>query len=265
MRNRLEIEGLAVGYHGTVVLGNLRFSAAPGELIALMGANGCGKSTLLKTLAALLPPLFGNMRLNGQELRSVKPADRARRLAFQSQNSAAAWPFTVRELVEQGRFPHRGWFGAEGKKDREAVDAAIETTALGAFESRLVTELSGGELQRVHIARAIAQEPEIYLLDEPVSQLDAKYEIEAMTLIKKLTRAGATALVSLHDLNLAAMYADRIALFAGGALVALGPPREVLREELLYRTFGSTMVVGTHPGREGLPAIFHPLPAAGFS
>jgi len=265
MRNRLEIDGLTVGYHGTGVLGDLRFSAAPGELIALMGSNGCGKSTLLKTLAAILPPLSGQMLLNGQDLRSLRPADRARRMAFQPQNSAAAWPFTVRELVEQGRFPHRGWFSGERKEDRAAVDSAIETTALTAFEHRLVTELSGGELQRVYIARAIAQEPEIYLLDEPVSQLDAKYGIDAMTLIKRLTRNGATALVSLHDLNLAAMYADRIALFAAGALVALGSPRDVLREEILYRTFGSTMVVGMHPGREGLPAIFHPLPATGLS
>jgi iron complex transport system ATP-binding protein len=257
---RLEARGIAVGYHGKAVLSGIDLEIRSGELIAVVGPNGSGKTTLLKSLAGMTRPLAGSIYLDGKDLSSFKSDERARKLSFLSQGVSASWPFTVRELVSQGRFPHRGWFGPEASKDRSAVEQALDQAFLRGFEKRLVTELSGGELQRVLIARAIAQEPELLLLDEPVSQLDPKYQITIMSLVRGLTDGGLASVATMHDLNLASMYADRIALFAEGGLVALGPPREVLREDILKKAFGSLMVVGAHPDAPDLPAVYHPLP-----
>jgi iron complex transport system ATP-binding protein len=258
----LEARELRVGYKKRIILGPLNLSLGSGELLVLIGPNGIGKTTLLKTLAGLLPPVDGEVLLDGKALSQFTAFGRSKKIAFLSQNAPLSWPFTVEELVAQGRFPYRRWFGVESQADKDAVEEALDRACLRELRHRLATELSGGELQRVLIARSIAQRPQILVLDEPVSQLDPKFQITAMDLIKNLTQGGLAAITSLHDLNLAALYADRIALFSEGTLLALGKPQDVLREDLLLRAFGSELVIGNHPRDGRRISVYHPLPKA---
>ena len=236
-RIRIEARGLDVGYGDRAVLAGIDLDVRAGELLVVAGSNGIGKTTLLKALSGRMPPLRGEVLLDGVALAALSAAERGRRVAFVNQGDPAVWPFTVRELVALGRFPHRGWFASERRADREAVAAAIRRAGLDGFAERIVTELSGGELQRAMIARALAQDGEVLFLDEPVSHLDEKHRILVMDLIRSLASGGLAAVASLHDLNLASLYADRIALFSCGRLAAIGKPGEVLREDLLRTVF----------------------------
>lgn len=257
---KLETRELRVGYEKRIILGPLNLSLGSGELLVLIGPNGSGKTTLLKTLAGLLSPMGGEVLLEGKSLSQFASFARSKKIAFLPQNSSVSWPFTVEELVAQGRFPYRRWFGSESQADKDAVEEALDRACLRELRHRLATELSGGELQRVLIARSIAQRSRILLLDEPVSQLDPKFQITVLDLIKNLTQVGFAAIASVHDLNLAALYADRIALFSEGSLLALGKVQEVLREDLLLRAFGSELVIGNHPRDGQRISVYHPLP-----
>jgi len=256
----LRAKGVHASYDGRRVLSGVDFELGSGELVAFIGPNGAGKTTLLKILGASLKPESGAVELDGRPLASYAPALRARRIARTEQAPRADWGFTVLETVRLGRFSYRGWFAPPSAADRAAVDSALEKTGLDDFRSRLVTELSGGELQRVMIARALAQEPDVLLLDEPVSQLDVKHQLSIMVLIRELADGGLAVAASLHDLNLAALYADRLALFSGGALRAVGAPREILKEELILEAFGIPVLVGEHPERGGAPFVYHRAP-----
>jgi iron complex transport system ATP-binding protein len=163
----------------------------------------------------------------------LKKREKAEQVSFLFQGMTALWPFTVREMVSQGRYPYQGLFGAEEAADRGVTDRALLAAGLAGFEDRRVTELSGGEFQRVLIARSMTQEAQVILLDEPVNNLDPKYQFMVMDLVRSLAEAGMSILLSLHDLNLARIYAHRVALIAGGSIAALGPPEEVLREDTL--------------------------------
>jgi iron complex transport system ATP-binding protein len=175
------------------------------------------------------------------------------------QTQGISWPFSVKECILQGRFAHQGWFGIPNKLDESIAEKAIHDAELDSFKDRLVSELSGGEYQRVLVARAMAQEAPLFLLDEPVSYLDVKHQLGVMDLIRRSVDNGISAMVSLHDLNLAALYADRIALIAEGTIIALGTPKEVFTKELLERAFGFSIPVGTHPLDANIPEIFFPL------
>jgi iron complex transport system ATP-binding protein len=242
---RLELKDLAVGFKTGPVLAGVSLTVQPGELLVLAGPNGSGKTTLLKTIGGLIKPLDGRILLDGKDTALLTKREKAGQISLLFQGTSPAWPFTVEEIISQGRFPYRGIFGAEQLRDREAVDRAVRAAGLSGFEDRPVTELSGGEFQRVLIARAMAQEAKLLLLDEPANTLDPKYRFMVMTLIRSMTRAGASggacggasALVSLHDLNLARLYADRIILVADGKIAALGPPEEVLEEATVTRVF----------------------------
>ncbi|QQO07476.1 ABC transporter ATP-binding protein [Breznakiella homolactica] len=258
----LEIRNLSVGYKNKTVLRDISFSLFPGELVALVGPNGAGKTSLLKTIAGFVAPLSGDIFVSGTSLEGMGKRARARKMAFLFQGASLSWPFTAEELIAQGRFPHRGWFGGEGPRDRRALETAMKESEIGDLAGRNTLELSGGELQRVLIARAIAQEADVFLLDEPVSHLDPRYETAVMKLLRRLTGRDRTALVSLHDLNLAAQYADRVALIASGELLAIGPPAAVLREDLLERAFEFPVRVGAHPDNASVPLVYQPLAPA---
>jgi iron complex transport system ATP-binding protein len=204
----LELRSVSAGYGGTPVLRGVNLTVGEGELVVLAGPNGSGKTTLLKTAGGLLAPLEGQVLANGKDLYSLKLKERAALAAFLFQVRESPWPFTVRETVAQGCFFRRGWLGAETGADREAVASALEKAELTALAERAITELSGGELQRVYIARCIAQGAAFLLLDEPENNLDPKYSHIALTLLAALVREGRGAIAGLHDLRLASRFAQ---------------------------------------------------------
>ena len=251
MKGRLELAGVTAGYcsrkmyraasgsRNKPALCNINLSVEEGELLVLAGPNGSGKTTLLKTAGGLLAPLEGRVSINGKEIGGLKLKERASLMAFLFQVRDMPWPFTVSETIAQGRFARRGWLGAETKADREAVALALEKAELVPLAQRPITELSGGELQRVYIARSMAQGAAFLLLDEPENNLDPKYSYMILSLLSELVKEGRGAIVSLHDLRLASRFADRVALLSpGGTISAIGPPSEVLVEENLSRVYG---------------------------
>jgi len=254
---RLLAEKLSVGYHGKSILSHISLSVRGGELFTLVGPNGAGKTTLLKALAGLTKPLSGTILLDSKPLGIYSSYERASKISYVAQGSSINWPFTIRELVAQGRFPSRGWFGSESVVDRQAIEEALEITDLYSYRDRLVTELSGGELQRVLIARALAQKPELLILDEPVSHLDIRYQIGVMELLQKLVSQGLSAIISLHDLNLASLYASTVSLVAQGRIVKYGTVKEVLQSEILKEAYNIPLEVGSHPKHQDLPMIYY--------
>ncbi|MDR2447710.1 MAG: ABC transporter ATP-binding protein [Treponema sp.] len=237
----LELQELCVGYKNKTILKNINGAIGEGELLTLIGPNGAGKTTLLRTIAGLQEPLSGRVLIDGKNPGALKPQKRAELLSFLFQGNGlqggfADWSFTVREMAAQGRFHQRGLWGKETKADREAVEKALAEADLSHFAEKSIAELSGGEFQRALIARTIAQGANVILLDEPVNNLDPKYALLVMDLVRKLTLRGAAALVTLHDLTLVSLYADRVGVAAHGACV-FGSPKDMLREELLEDVF----------------------------
>jgi iron complex transport system ATP-binding protein len=238
----LAAEGLGFGYPDRPVFREVSFTLGAGELVALAGPNGAGKSTLLRVLLGLHTPSAGQVALAGVPLPSLRRREIARRVALLPQESPAELPLVVREVVSLGRLPHLGRFEPEGPADLDAVDAALAATDTTALADRPMTELSGGERHRVHLARALAQGAPVLLLDEPTAGLDLVHQLEALELLRATVDEGSgggrAALVAMHDLSLAARWCDRILVLAEGTLQADAPPARVLTPETLARVFG---------------------------
>jgi len=248
MAPALEARDLTCGYNGRPVLEELSLAAHAGQVLALIGPNGAGKTTLLRAMARLLRPRQGTLLLADQQVWQLSPRTVARRLALAPQDSGHAWALTVEQVVALGRAPHRGWFLPLGAEDRERVDWALGRTGLGELRERPVTKLSGGEQRRVILARALAQEPEVLLLDEPTAHLDLKYQTQILELVRQLAhRDGLAVVITLHDLNQAAWCADRLALLAEGRLLAVGETEDVLVSSYLARAYGVPVIVTRHP------------------
>ena len=243
----LEGKHISFAYEREDVLEDLHILARPGQILALIGPNGAGKTTLLKVMARLLPPQEGKVLLDGRDLWSISPRHAAQDLALSPQ-SEANWPFSVEQIVALGRTPHRGWLLPLSNHDRQTIDSALRRTGLWSLRDRIATELSGGEQRRVILARALAQEPSVLLLDEPTAYLDLKYQSEILELIQHLAHEdGLTVVIIMHDLNQAALYADRVALLLNGRLLAVGDPRTVLTTENLTEAYGLPVIVSEHP------------------
>jgi iron complex transport system ATP-binding protein len=235
----LAAEALRVGYGERSVIDGLDIQIRHGSVTALVGPNGSGKSTLLKTLARLLAPSAGAVYLDGKAISRLPTAAVARELAILPQGPTAPEGLTVRELVEQGRFPHVGALRMLRVQDHEAIGAALERTGMAEFAHRPLSALSGGERQRAWIALALAQETPILLLDEPTTFLDIGHQLEVLDLVRRLNHErGMTIVLVLHDLNQAARYSDRMVALQRGQIVADGPPAQVLTPHLLERIFG---------------------------
>jgi iron complex transport system ATP-binding protein len=234
MSAKIRVERLAFAYGGVPALRDVTLEISSGELLALVGPNGSGKSTLLKVLSGVLRPRRGVAYLDLQELGKLPPREVARKLAVLEQEPYVGFDFTVRELVGWGRHPHRGRLDPWRERDERAVQRALQLMGLEALAERLISELSGGERRRVFLAIALAQEPEILLLDEPTAHLDLKYQLEILELIRRLVDdEGLAVVAALHDLNWAARYADRVALLSQGQLMAYGSPLEILTPQLI--------------------------------
>lgn len=254
----LAVERLNCGYGRWAVLKDVTFTLNSGELTIVLGPNGSGKTTLLKTLAQLLPPLAGRVTLDGQSVDSLGRRAVARRVTFAPQVLAPDWPFTVTEFVALGRSPHAGWWKPLSANDRTVIANCLERFALTPLADTCVTQLSGGEWQRVRLAKALAQEPGVLLLDEPTAHLDPRFQFELLTLVRALiAERGLTAVVTLHDLNLVGAWADRVILLANGGVIADGPPTQVLTADRLSEAFSASFAVAPHP-TTGTPTVVIP-------
>lgn len=234
----IRLEDVQLGYDRRLVLRDLNFEVAPGEIFGLVGPNGSGKTTLLRAISGRLPPQDGAIYLDFRRLSKLSPKELARELAALEQEISCSFDFTVREIVELGRLPHRERWHRLSAHDHEIVTRALALTHTLEFSDRTIQSLSSGERQRVWLALALAQEPKVLLLDEPTAHLDLNYQIEIMELVRLLAKEQhLTVLVSLHDLNLALHYTDRIALLSEGKVIALGEPEHVLTERLIEQVF----------------------------
>jgi iron complex transport system ATP-binding protein len=226
-----------------------------GEMVGLLGPNGSGKTTLLRLLSGVLLPQQGQVLLKGRDLRQWRRRGVARHIAVVPQDLHMPFAFTVEHMVSLGRTPFVSFFGSQTKRDQEIVYNAMRTCDIAALAGRVFNELSGGERQRVMVAMALAQQPELLLLDEPTSHLDIKYQIEILELVQRLNREhGVTVIAAMHDLNLAARYFPRLVLFQRG-IVADASPAEVLEPGLLGRVYGVNVQVGILRGAEHLSVL----------
>ena len=244
----LRIENLSVPYGSRHVLDNVSLEVNSGEVLALIGPNGAGKSTLVRAVSGVVPAQSGKVRTNGDDLLSMPPMQRARFLSVVPQVVNMPPAFTVWETVLMGRTPYLNFLGQVSVKDEEIVRTALQKVDALELAERRVGELSGGEQQRVLLARALAQSTPILLLDEPTTNLDLHYQISFMEIVRALAHAdGLAILIALHDLNLAARYADRVALLVSGEIKAAGTPRQVLTPELISAAYHLPVKVVPHP------------------
>ncbi|MGV4926285.1 ABC transporter ATP-binding protein [Streptomyces sp. BHT-5-2] len=256
---RIEIEDLHVAYAGRTVVAGAHLVAAEGEITGLVGPNGSGKSTLLRTVYRHLKPTAGRVLLAGTDLRELSAVQSARHVAALPQERGSDFELAVREVVAMGRTPYKRAFAGDDASDRDIVARALADVGMAAAAGRRFTALSGGERQRVLLARAFAQDPDVLVLDEPTNHLDIRHQVELLALLRAQRR---TTLVSLHDLNAAAAVCDRLHVLHAGAVVASGPPRDVLTPALLAEVFGVRAAVVDHPlTGDPLIAFDHRAPA----
>jgi iron complex transport system ATP-binding protein len=237
---RLSAAGISAEIDGIPIVSGVDLTVQDGQLVGLVGPNGCGKSTLLRTIYRALRPVGGAVQVGGDDVWRLSARQSAQRTAVVAQETSADFEFTAFEVVTMGRGPHKRAFDRESSADRALCLDALARVGLAASARRSFATLSGGEKQRVLVARAIAQQSRLLILDEPTNHLDVRYQLEILGLVREL---GVTTLSALHDLNLAAAYCDRVYVMDAGGIVAGGAPDEVLTAELIARIFG----VRAHP------------------
>lgn len=244
---RLQVDAATIGYDKRVISQNLSVSIPDKSFTVIVGPNACGKSTLLRGLSRLLKPSAGHVVLDGADIQSYKTKEVARRIGLLPQTSIAPDGITVADLVARGRYPYQGMFRQWTEEDEEAVARAMEQATVTELSGRLVDELSGGQRQRVWVAMALAQHTDIMLLDEPTTFLDITHQIDLLELFTDLNQVGHTLVAVLHDLNQAARFGTHLIAMKDGAIVAEGPPEEIVTAELVEEVFGLRCVVVPDP------------------
>jgi iron complex transport system ATP-binding protein len=251
----LTVKDVELLYDSLAVLKGISFELEEGAIVGLIGPNGSGKTTLIRVLSSVLRPTKGEVRFRGRDIDEMSSNELARRVAVVPQHPTVAFSFTGLETVIAGRYPHIRRFGFETQHDLEVARHAMALTDTIHLCDRRIDEMSGGEKQRVFLARALAQEPELLLLDEPTTHLDINHQIEIMDLIRKLHKdKNLTVLSVTHDLNLAAEYFERLLLLKGGILERTGSPSEVVTEEVVRAVYGASVVAGKNP-KTGAPHL----------
>lgn len=244
----LRFENVVTGYGSTMVIDGFTASIEKGEFVGLIGSNGTGKSTLLNCVSGILPILQGRILVEGDNNAKLTHKERAKRIAVVPQSFNIDYDFYAEDIVMMGRNPYMSFRERESREDWDIVDEAMKMTKTDVFKGKLFNELSGGEKQRVIIARAIAQQTDIILLDEPTSALDLQHQIEVMELIERLNKDhDRTVLAVLHDLNLAARYCKRLIMMNKGKVIADGKPEEVLNQQNLHKIYDMQMIVRNNP------------------
>jgi iron complex transport system ATP-binding protein len=243
----IDLEGVSVELGGRRVLDSVSLSVDRGDLVGLVGPNGAGKTTLLRCINGVLAPDEGTVRIDGRRVAGLSAREHARLVATVPQSTSVGFDFSVREVVAMGRTPHRSRFGRTTDADRERVERALERAEVTELADRPVGSVSGGERQRVLLARALAQDAPALALDEPTASLDINHQVRTFGLVRRLVEDGRTALAAIHDLDLAARFCDGLAVLSAGELLAAGPPESVLTEELIETAFGGRAAVGEHP------------------
>lgn len=255
MSEVLQISQAAVGYPDRLVLEDINISLPPGEVLAIVGPNGVGKSTLIKTASGILPLVKGSVLIEGKSLVEQSPDWRAQRIGVVPQATNVPPGFTARQVVLMGRTPYLGWLEREDQHDIDLTEDALYRTCTEHLAERYMGELSGGEQQRVMVARALAQSPKLLLLDEPTAHLDLRHQDETLSIIRDLAdEQGIAVLIALHDLNLVARFADKVALLSGGTIKKQGDPRSVLTPQDLAAAYGIKIHVMDHP-LHGTPLV----------
>ena len=258
--NSIATECLAIAYEDKMVVDNLDMQIPQGKITTIIGANGCGKSTVLKAVGRILKPKGGMVYLNGEDIRRLSTKEVAQKMAILPQSPQAPAGLTVGELVAYGRFPHQRGMGKLKAGDKKIIAWALEVTKLTELETTAVDNLSGGQRQRVWIAMALAQQTDLILLDEPTTYLDLSYQLEVLQLLYQLNREqGCTIVMVLHDLNLAARFADYMVAIRGGRIIRHGTPDEVMTVEVLRETFQIEAMI-IKESRTGRPTcVFYDL------
>jgi iron complex transport system ATP-binding protein len=249
----LAFEDVAVSFGARPVLRGVSLELAAGEVLGLAGPNGAGKTTLFRAATRVVALDRGEVRIGGTPVSALTRRELARRIAVVPQDVAIPFPFRAGEVVLMGRAPHRSGFAFEAVADVERARACLALVGIESLADRPMSELSGGERQLVLVARALAQEPEVLLLDEPTAHLDLRHRTVVLERVREFAGAGGAALVVSHDLTLAARSCKKLALLAGGTLAACGPPADVLRPPLLARVFGVEAEV--LPAPDGAPIV----------
>jgi iron complex transport system ATP-binding protein len=244
----LDLRDLAFGYGTRTVGSGVTLTLRQGEVLALLGTNGAGKTTLFKTMLGLLPPQRGSILLDGVPLASLSRADRARKIAYVPQAHAALFPFTVLDVVLMGRAAQVAPFSAPGRNDRQIAEAALERLGMTHLSGRAYTDISGGERQMVLIARALAQEPKVLVMDEPTASLDYGNQMRVLSHSRKLAADGMAIVLSTHNPDHVFMVADRVALLHLGALAGLGAPADILTPQRVKQLYDIDVVMGVLPG-----------------
>lgn len=240
----LEVQNVCAGYNGTEIVHNISFQLNKGENLCILGANGCGKTTFLRAIGNLIP-FTGSVKLDGVELSSLKRRNIAEKIAMLSQLSGTYFAYSVYDTVMLGRYQHirKTFSDRPGKADREMVEKCLETVGLSDYASRKINELSGGQLQRVFLAKALAQDPEIILLDEPTNHLDIKQQVELLHHLRKWSESGNHTVIGVfHDINIALQLSDKVLFMKDGEKKAFGNMEEIASKQLLKDVYGMDIV-----------------------
>lgn len=232
------VNSISIRYDQKTIIKDFSFQVEEGEVVSIIGPNGSGKSTLLKAVSRQLPYFSGTVELDGVNLKSMSPKQVARKMCMLSQKNQAPPDMTVFDLVSYGRYPHKKWFQKLHEEDHEIIEWAIEKTHLTPYRERTVASLSGGESQRAWIAMALAQRPQILLLDEPTTYLDISHQHEVLELVRELNRdMGMTVMMVLHDLNQASYYSDQVVVVQGGEKAMYGTPDQVMTTDMIRNVY----------------------------